>query len=362
MLDEVDKIGRDFRGDPAAALLEVLDQEQNHAFLDHYLDIPFDLSKVLFITTANMTATIPPALYDRMEIISLPGYVDEEKVEIAERFLIPRQQVENGLEGVKINFSKKAVLKIVREYTFEAGVRELERKIGGIFRKIAKEIALNGVPKNPLKITFFDIEKFLGPPIYLTTQWGGELEPGTALALAWTPSGGELLMIEVIKVPGSGNLYLTGRIGEVMRESAETALSLVKAKSQELEVDYRVFKEYDIHIHVPVGEVAKDGPSAGLAIFAALFSLVLNKPISPNLAMTGEVTLRGRVLRVGGIKEKLIGAYRGKIKRVVIPERNKSDLREVPSRILNKLEVLTITNVDEMIPILFPEKAHARAS
>jgi len=358
MLDEVDKIGADFKGDPASALLEVLDQEQNSAFSDHYIEIPFDLSHVLFITTANITATIPPPLLDRMEVISIPGYVDDDKVRIAEGFIIPKQIKENGLEGIKVLFGKRSILTLIREYTEEAGVRELERKIGSILRKIAKEIAMGASIPNPYKITKEKIVSFLGPPEVTITTKEKILEPGIAIALAWTPVGGEILFVEALKMLGGGRLYLTGHLGDVMRESAEAALSLVRAKSPRLGIKEDFFKSYDVHIHVPQGSIPKDGPSAGLAIFVALTSLFTEKRVSSDVAMTGEITLRGRVIRVGGIKEKVIAAYRGQIKRVILPEENERDLRDVPDKIKEKLEIKLVNHIDEVISLVFHESAH----
>lgn len=359
MLDEVDKIGTDFRGDPSSALLEVFDQEQNSTFQDHYIDIPFDLSHVLFITTANITATIPPALLDRMEVISIPGYIDEEKIHIAEKFIIPRQIKENGLEGLKITMGKRAILTLISGYTEEAGVRELERKICSIFRKIAKGIAMGGPIPNPYKITKEKILSFLGPPEVSLTTKERILEPGVSVALAWTPVGGEMVFIEALKMPGGGRLYLTGHLGDVMRESAEAALSLVRAKSLKLGIQHDFFKSYDVHIHIPQGSIPKDGPSAGLAIFVALTSLFTEKPVSPDVAMTGEITLRGRVIRVGGVKEKVIAAYRGKIKRVILPKENERDLKDVPKKMKEKLDIKLVSHIDEVIPLVFHESAHA---
>ncbi len=353
MLDEIDKIGVDFRGDPASALLEVLDPEQNREFVDHYLDVPFDLSSVLFITTANVTATIPPPLLDRMEIIELPGYVDEEKVQIARNYLIPRQKTENGLDDFDILFQEKAILKIIREYTREAGVRNLERKIGSILRKIAKEAATGKLKKKRIVITPRRVEKYLGAPQYYSEVAARKGEVGVVTGLAWTPTGGEILFVEALKMPGGKNLILTGQLGDVMKESATAALSLVRSKAEKLGIDPKFYEKYDIHIHVPEGAIPKDGPSAGVAIFVALVSLLREQAVDPELAMTGEITLRGKVIPVGGIKEKVIAARRAGIKRVILPQWNKKDLVDVPDYVKNSLEFHFIDNVDEAIEIAF---------
>ncbi len=355
MLDEIDKVGADFRGDPSAALLEVLDPEQNREFVDHYLDVPFDLSKVLFITTANVTATIPAPLLDRMEIIELPGYVDEEKLQIAKNYLIPRQKIENGLENYEIVFQEKALFKIIREYTREAGVRNLERRIGSILRKIAKEIAMGKLKKKRIVITPRRVEKYLGAPQYYSEVAARKGEVGVVTGLAWTPTGGDILFIEVLKMPGGKNLILTGQLGDVMKESATAALSLVRSKAEKLGIDPKFYDKYDIHIHVPAGAIPKDGPSAGVAIFVALVSLLTEKPVDPELAMTGEITLRGKVIPVGGIKEKVIAAKRAGIKRVILPQWNKKDLVDVPDYIKESLKFHFIDNVDEAIEIAFGE-------
>ncbi|RKY99117.1 MAG: endopeptidase La [Candidatus Hydrothermota bacterium] len=353
MLDEIDKIGVDFRGDPAAALLEVLDPEQNREFVDHYLDVPFDLSKVLFITTANVTATIPPALLDRMEIIELPGYVDEEKLQIAKHYLIPRQKKENGLDEFDIRFQDKAIFRIIREYTREAGVRNLERQIGSILRKIAKQVASGKLKKKRLLITPKKVEQYLGPPQYYSEVAARRGEIGVVTGLAWTPTGGDILFIEALKMPGGKNLYLTGQLGEVMKESAEAALSLVRAKSEQLGIDPKFYQHYDIHIHVPAGAIPKDGPSAGIAIFTALVSLLTEKPVDPTLAMTGEITLRGKVMPIGGVKEKVIAARRAGIKQVILPKWNEKDLREVPNYVKESIEFKFVDNVDDVLKIAF---------
>jgi ATP-dependent Lon protease len=328
MLDELDKIGVDFRGDPASALLEVLDPEQNNTFSDHYLDQPFDLSKVMFIGTANYTEPIPPALFDRMEIIELPGYTETEKLSIAKKYLVPRQLSENGLTKNKLAIKDDAILSIIGNYTREAGVRNLERNLAAICRSVATQIAKN--KRYRAKITKNELPKILGP-----TQFESELAlrtgiPGVATALAYTPVGGELLFIESASMPGRGLLQLTGQIGEVMKESAQAAFSVVKSNAKKLGIDADKFKKFDYHIHVPAGAVPKDGPSAGVAMFTSLVSLLLGKPTRPDVAMTGEITLRGLVLPIGGLKEKILAAKRAGIKTVILPARNKKDLPEVP--------------------------------
>lgn len=360
MLDEIDKIGADFRGDPASALLEVLDPEQNYAFSDHYLEVPFDLSKVLFITTANVTATIPPPLLDRMEIIEIPGYVDIEKLKIAENYLIPRQKKENGLEKYNIIFQKKAIMKIIREYTREAGVRNLERKIGGVMRKIATLVAEGKLKYSKIVITPKKVEKFLGPPIYFSEVKERKGEPGVVTGLAWTPTGGDILFIEALKMPGGKNLILTGQLGNIMKESAEAALSLVRSKAEVLGIDPKFYEKYDIHIHVPEGAIPKDGPSAGIAIFTALVSALTGVPVDTELAMTGEITLRGKVLPVGGIKEKVIAANRAGIKKVILPEWNKKDLLEVPDYVKKELEFHFVEHVDQLLEVTFGDKLKNR--
>jgi ATP-dependent Lon protease len=360
MLDEVDKIGIDFRGDPSAALLEVLDPEQNYAFSDHYLEVPFDLSKVLFITTANVTATIPPPLLDRMEILELPGYIEDEKVEIAKNYLIPRQKVENGLEDFDIRFSDRAIRKIIRDYTREAGVRNLERKIGAIMRKIATQVASKKLKGKRILITPQRVEEILGPPEFFSEVRERKGEPGVVTGLAWTPTGGDILFIEALKMPGGKNLILTGQLGEVMKESAEAALSLVRSKAKKLGIDPKFYEKFDIHIHIPQGAIPKDGPSAGVSIFSALVSLLTGIPVDPELAMTGEITLRGRVMPIGGVKEKIIAAKRAGIKHIILPKWNEKDLEEIPDYIKRGLVFHFIEDVDTLLEIVFGEKLKER--
>lgn len=349
MLDELDKIGQDFRGDPASALLEVLDPEQNFSFTDHYLDQPFDLSKTMFIGTANYTEPIPPALHDRMEVIELPGYTETEKLHIAKKYLIPRQLAEHGLIRKKLIIKDEATLAIIRDYTREAGVRNLERNIASICRSIATEIAKDR--KKRATINKNDLAKILGP-----TQFESEVAlrtgiPGVATALAFTPVGGELLFIESASMPGKGGLQLTGHIGDVMKESAQAAFSIVKANAKSLKIDGEQFKKFDYHIHVPAGAIPKDGPSAGLAMFTSLVSLLLKKPTRPDVAMTGEITLRGLVLPIGGLKEKILAAKQAGIKTIILPARNRKDIPEVPAEAKKGLKFKFVKNTNEALKI-----------
>ncbi len=355
MLDEIDKIGIDFRGDPSSALLEVLDPEQNYSFSDHYLEVPFDLSKVFFIATANTTYTIPPPLLDRMEIIEIPGYIEYEKIEIAKKYLIPRQIEANGLLGYEIIFEEEAIKKIIREYTREAGLRNVERKIGTILRKIAVEIA-EGKKIDKVIIKEEDIEKYLGPRVFFSETKAREGIPGIATGMAWTPTGGEILFIESTKMPGGRNLILTGQLGEVMKESAQAALSIIRSKSEQLGIEKDFWNKYDIHIHVPEGAVPKDGPSAGITIFISLVSLLKNQPVNPEIAMTGEITLRGKVMPVGGIKEKVLAAKRAGIKEIILPKLNEKDLVEIPDYVKKDLKFHFVENVDDVLKIVFKDE------
>ena len=349
MLDELDKIGADFRGDPASALLEVLDPEQNFSFTDHYLDQPFDLSSVMFIGTANCTEPIPPALHDRMEVIELPGYTEIEKLNIAKKYLVPRQLIEHGLTKSRLTIKDDAILTIIQSYTREAGVRNLERSIAAICRNIATQIAK--AQKRRATIAKKDLAKILGP-----TQFESELAlrtgiPGVATALAYTPVGGELLFIESVSMPGKGQLMLTGHIGDVMKESAQAAFSVVKANAKKLNIPPDKFKKFDYHIHVPAGAVPKDGPSAGVAMFTSLVSLLLNKPTRPDVAMTGEITLRGLILPIGGLKEKILAAKQAGIKTVILPARNRKDIPEVPTEAKKGLKFKFVKNITEALKI-----------
>ncbi len=347
MLDEIDKIGQDFRGDPSAALLEVLDPEQNNQFSDHYLEVPFDLSKVMFIATANMQDTIIPALRDRMEIIEIPSYIEEEKVEIAKQFLVPKQIKEHGLSNEYIEFTEEALHRIVRAYTREAGVRNLERQIAAICRGVAKEVASG--KKEKTVVTADIVPKFLGPEKYFSEVAERIDEPGVATGLAWTPMGGDILFVEATKMEGKGNLILTGQLGDVMKESAQAALSYIRAHATELEVDPKFYEKYDIHIHVPAGAIPKDGPSAGVTIFIALLSLLTGRLVRNDVAMTGEITLRGKVLPVGGIKEKVLAAHRSGIKKVLLPERNEADLEEIPETVKKEMKFIFVKKMSEVI-------------
>jgi ATP-dependent Lon protease len=346
MLDEIDKIGMDFRGDPASALLEVLDPEQNASFSDHYLEVSFDLSKVLFIATGNILDTIPPPLRDRMEIIEIPSYVEEEKLHIAKNFLIPKQLREHGLGSSHIVFGDDAVRKIIRNYTKEAGVRTLERKIADICRGVAKRVA-DG-ERDEIIVDEASLHKYLGAQKFYSDVSERVRRPGIAIGLAWTPVGGEILFIEATKMKGKGQLILTGQLGDVMKESAQAALSYISANTDRLGIDGDFREKYDIHIHVPAGAIPKDGPSAGVTILSALVSLLTDQPVRNDLAMTGEITLRGAVLPVGGIKEKVLAAHRAGIKYIIIPAKNRNDLEEIPPAILDSVHFIFVTEMSEV--------------
>ncbi len=351
MLDELDKIGRDFRGDPAAALLEVLDPEQNRAFRDHYLDVAFDLSRVLFITTANMLDPVPPALRDRLEVIELPGYTPREKVRIARLHLIPRQLVQHGLRPGQLDVSDEALDAIITRYTREAGVRQLDRHIAALCRKTARAIVTR--PATRVHVAPDNLRRWLGPPRIPDAGRDSNPPPGLAQGLAWTPDGGDILTIEVATMPGQGRRILTGLLGDVMKESAETAVSLVRARAEAWDLPTDFAEHHDLHIHVPAGAVPKDGPSAGLAIAVALVSLLRRQPVPPECAMTGEITLRGRVLPVGGIREKVLAAARGGLRRVILPAANRDDLVEVPRDVRRQLSIIRVRNVEEALGAIF---------
>ncbi len=350
MLDEIDKVGSDFRGDPSSALLEVLDPEQNYSFTDHYLNVPFDLSRVMFICTANMLDTIPSALLDRMETIRIPGYTEQEKIKIARKYLLPRQIEENGLKPEDLQISDQVLAKIIRNYTREAGLRNLEREIGNICRKVARQVVEG--EKGPFRITLKQLNKLLGPPRFLDEDREKELPPGVALGLAWTPYGGEVLHIEVSVMPGKGKLILTGQMGDVMKESAQAALSYARSCAYKFKLSDDFTEKKDIHIHVPAGATPKDGPSAGITMVTALISGLTNKPVANDIAMTGEITLRGRVLPVGGIKEKILAAVSAGVKKVIIPAQNKKDLEEIPRELRRKIKVTTVEHIDDIWPIV----------
>jgi len=347
MLDEIDKVGSDFRGDPSSALLEVLDPEQNFSFTDHYLNVPFDLSHVMFITTANMPETIPPALRDRLELIELPGYTIDEKTRIAEHFLIPRQRDANGLKPEQIRITKGAVIKIITGYTREAGLRNVEREIAAICRGVASRIAEGKTEKTT--VTAGDLHGFLGP-----VQINGEAalrtaKPGVVMGLAWTPSGGDVLFVEATAMKGKGGLTLTGQLGDVMKESATAALSFIRANAEAIGIADNFFSDRDIHIHVPSGATPKDGPSAGVTMLTALTSLATNRPVKKNLAMTGEITLRGAVLPIGGVKEKVLAAHRAGVKTIIMPKWNRKDLEDIPAKVRRDI---TFHFVDDMMEVL----------
>ena len=347
LLDEIDKMASDFRGDPAAALLEVLDAEQNREFHDHYLDMPFDLSDVMFITTANYKDAIPRPLLDRMEVIDISGYVDEEKVQIAKRHLIPKQIKNHGLKPSEIRFDESAIKDIINYYTREAGVRNLERKISTVCRKVARLIVSE--QKKSVRITENNLEKYLGRRIFLFDKANEKDEVGIVRGLAWTPVGGDTLCIEVNLMPGDGALELTGQLGDVMKESARIARSYVRSIAEMIGIDKDFHKKYDMHIHVPEGAIPKDGPSAGITLATAMISALTNIPVRKNVAMTGEITLRGRVLPIGGLKEKVLAAYRAGIDTILYPRDNEKDIEEIPKNVIEKLNMISVSSMDQVI-------------
>lgn len=349
MLDEIDKVGADFRGDPASALLEVLDPSQNHTFTDHYLDVPFDLSKVLFIATANTMDTVPGPLRDRMEVIEIPGYTESDKLNIAKRYLVPRQLEANGLTTKNVRFLDAALKWIIEGYTREAGVRNLERNIGAVCRAIAAEVVGGRTEKVTVDRDF--VSKVLGPRRYEPELASRTSVPGVATGMAYTPVGGEILFIEASRFPGKGNITLTGQIGDVMKESATAAFSLLRSRTEHLGIDPKLLAESDIHIHIPAGAVPKDGPSAGVAMFTALASLMMDRPVRHDVAMTGEITLRGLVLPIGGLKEKTLAAMRAGIKHVIVPKRNEKDLPDIPDEVKQTLKFHFVENVDEALAV-----------
>src|SRR4051812_4881230 len=359
MLDEIDKLGHDFRGDPAAALLEVLDPEQNHTFSDHYLEVPFDLSKVMFVATANIMDPIPPALRDRLEVLELPGYTREEKLNISKQFLIPKQLGEHGLDqqgegGARVAFEDTAVAEGIDSYTREAGVRNLERELANVIRAVAVLVAEGKAQPREL-VTVDRIPEFLGPQKYISEVAERTSEPGVATGLAWTPVGGDILFIEATKMNGKGQLVLTGQLGDVMKESAQAALSFIRSRAKWLGLDDNFLEKTDLHVHIPAGAIPKDGPSAGVTMFVAMASLLTGKPIRNDVAMTGEITLRGLVLPVGGIKEKFLAAHRAGVKRVIMPERNRKDVIDIPEQPRKEIEILFVKRMDELLPLVLTE-------
>ncbi len=355
MLDEIDKLGTDFRGDPSSALLEVLDPEQNNAFSDHYLDVAFDLSKVMFITTANLLDPIPSALRDRMEVLELPGYTEEEKLSIAKEFLITKQIKEHGLKSTNITIPPATVKKIIADYTREAGLRNLEREIASVCRKSAKLIAEGKAKK--VNVTSDKLEKMLGPIKFFKEIAERVSEPGVATGLAWTQAGGDILFIETTLMPGTGKLILTGQLGDVMKESAQAAMSYIRAHAKDLNISFTNFNKNDFHIHIPAGAIPKDGPSAGVTMAMSLISLLRKEPIRPTVAMTGEITLRGHVLPVGGIKEKALAARRAGIKTVILPKKNGKDLTELHDDVKKDLKFSFVETLNDLLPVAFNNKA-----
>jgi ATP-dependent Lon protease len=361
MLDEMDKLGAGgFHGDPSAALLEVLDPEQNSTFRDNYLAVPFDLSRVIFIATANVLDTVPGPLRDRMEVIQLPGYTEEEKMQIARRYLVARQTEANGLAAEQVEIGDDTLRRIIHDYTREAGVRNLEREIGSVLRAAAMRIAEGQT--SHVSIEAGALDEILGP-----TRFEGEVAlrtavPGVATGLAWTPVGGDILFIEATRVPGSGKFILTGQLGEVMKESGQAAMSLIKARAESLGIDSALFEKSDIHVHVPAGATPKDGPSAGVAMFLSLASLVTGRPVRSDTAMTGEISLRGLVLPIGGVKEKVLAALRAGITRVMLPARNRKDLHDVPEEARERLEFVWLENVDDAVRAAIGDRPLAAAA
>jgi ATP-dependent Lon protease len=356
MLDELDKVGADFRGDPASALLEVLDPTQNNTFTDHYLDLPFDLSRVLFLTTANWLEPVHPALRDRLEVIELPSYTESEKLQIAKRYLLPRQLEEHGLTRQEVRIPDATLRSVIHNYTREAGVRQLEREIAALSRKATRRIVSNGHDGKTLIMAPESLKDYLGAARFVNETAETIKEYGIATGLAWTPVGGEILFIEATRMPGKGGLLLTGSLGDVMKESAQTAVSYLRSQAKPLGIDLSDYANYDLHIHVPAGATPKDGPSAGVTLVAALASLLTRRRVRSDVAMTGEISLRGRVMRVGGIKEKVLAAARFGIKQLILPEQNRADWSEVPVEVRQKLKVHFIRHISELLPLALREK------
>jgi ATP-dependent Lon protease len=356
LLDEVDKLGTDFRGDPSSALLEVLDPEQNHMFQDHYLDVEFDLSKVFFIATANVLHTIPPALQDRLEVLRLSGYTEREKLEIAKRHLVPKQAEANGLRSEQFEFTDEGIQDIIRHYTREAGVRNLEREIGSCCRKIARRFVGENVAADFKDVVGADrVQEMLGPIKFRQQGVAAESEIGLATGLAWTEVGGEVLQIEATLTKGRGTVTLTGKLGDVMQESAQAALTCIKARAERLSINLDFIRKRDLHVHIPEGAIPKDGPSAGITMAAAMASALMRVPVRKNVAMTGEITLRGRVLPIGGVKEKLLAAHRFGIDTIIMPKDNEKDLPEVPEEVRNVLNINLVETIDEVIALALDE-------
>jgi ATP-dependent Lon protease len=348
MMDEVDKIGHDFRGDPSAALLEVLDPEQNNTFADHYLEIPYDLSHVMFVATANVSDPIPPPLRDRMEILEIPGYTRREKLAIARQHLLPKQLSEHGLNTEQLEITDRALEEIIDHYTREAGVRSLERQIAGVIRGVAVKVAEGETQKRRVD-NEDDLHEFLGAAKYTSEVAERTAESGVATGLAWTSVGGEILFIEATKMYGTGKLQLTGQLGDVMKESAQAALSFVRSNAAQYGIAKDFLEKSDLHIHIPAGAMPKDGPSAGVTMFTALVSLLTGLKVRHDVAMTGEITLRGRVLPIGGLKEKVLAAHRAGIKRIIVPERNRTDLEEVPKEVVDELQFFFVSRMEQVL-------------
>jgi len=354
-LDEVDKLSSDFRGDPSSALLEVLDPEQNNAFNDNYLEVDYDLSDVMFITTANVLQTIPAPLQDRMEVIRIAGYTEPEKLCIARRFLVAKEMEANGLTEKNIDFSDGAILAIIRKYTREAGVRNMEREIASICRKVARKIVAEGIQEQ-IRVTSKSVAKYLGPPKYRHGESEGKAQIGLTTGLAWTEVGGELLVIEATIMKGTGKMVMTGKLGDVMQESVQAAMTYVRSRADEFSLPDNYYKETDVHVHVPEGAIPKDGPSAGIAMATSIASAYMKKKVRGDLAMTGEITLRGRILPIGGVKEKLLAAHRGNMKIVIIPKENEKDLSEVPANVLKAMKIVFVEHMDDVLAAAFAEE------
>jgi ATP-dependent Lon protease len=353
MLDEIDKLGSDFRGDPSSALLEVLDPEQNHSFSDHYLEVDFDLSKVMFIATANYQDAIPPALRDRMEILDFSGYIEDEKLQIAKRHILPKQVAENGLDSEQVSFDPSSIKELVRSYTREAGVRNLEREIANVLRKVARDLVEQ--KSKSIKITKKKVGDYLGAPRFFSELAERSTKPGVVTGLAWTAAGGDILFVESTKMSGKGKLTLTGQLGDVMKESATAALTFVRANARSFEIDANFNENSDIHVHVPAGAIPKDGPSAGVSMVTSLVSLLTSIPVKEKIAMTGEITLRGNVLPIGGVKEKVTAAHRSGIKEVILPDQNKKDLEDVPKHVAKDLEIHFAKEIKDVLRLAIPE-------